>query len=235
MKLTKDQIADLYAFTRKHYVEHYDLQTELVDHLANGIEAQWQEHAERTFEDARLREFRKFGVGGFEKVVRKRRNAMSRKYWQTILRFYKEYFRLPKIIMALGLTVLVALLYKSFPLEFRYHIIIGVFFIIVASLLFIQFKNRANNELEMVKYGKKWMLKDQIFTYGNIAGLINLIPLTLNFQYFRNNIPMDNMLVLLGFAFLTVAICLLSYITFVIIPKKSEELLAEIYPEYKMA
>ncbi|WP_262494794.1 hypothetical protein [Balneicella halophila] len=32
------QLERLYEFTRQHYVEHYDLQSELVDHLANAIE-----------------------------------------------------------------------------------------------------------------------------------------------------------------------------------------------------
>lgn len=36
--LSKEDIQNLYTFTRQHYVEHYDLQTELVDHLANDIE-----------------------------------------------------------------------------------------------------------------------------------------------------------------------------------------------------
>ena len=44
MKLTTEQIDQLYRFTRQHYVEWYDLQTELVDHLANAIEEQWQEN-----------------------------------------------------------------------------------------------------------------------------------------------------------------------------------------------
>lgn len=41
MKLTPEQIQELYKFTRQHYVEHYDVQTELVDHLANDIEQIW--------------------------------------------------------------------------------------------------------------------------------------------------------------------------------------------------
>ena len=31
-KLDKTQIDKLYKFTRRHYVEYYDVQTELVDH-----------------------------------------------------------------------------------------------------------------------------------------------------------------------------------------------------------
>ncbi|MDO5969467.1 hypothetical protein Q4Q35_06575 [Flavivirga aquimarina] len=41
-RLTELQINKLYAFTKKRYVEWYDVQIELVDHLANGIESQWE-------------------------------------------------------------------------------------------------------------------------------------------------------------------------------------------------
>ena len=69
MKISKEQIDRLYEFTRQHYVEYYDLQTELVDHLANSIESQWQENPKLTFEDALKIEFKKFGVFGFSDVV----------------------------------------------------------------------------------------------------------------------------------------------------------------------
>ena len=36
--LTNEQIKNLFKFTKKHYVEWYDLQSELVDRLANDIE-----------------------------------------------------------------------------------------------------------------------------------------------------------------------------------------------------
>ena len=41
MKLTETHIKELYTFTRQHYVYFYDVQTELVDHLANDIENIW--------------------------------------------------------------------------------------------------------------------------------------------------------------------------------------------------
>ena len=49
MKVSTAQIEKLYKFTRDHYVEHYDLQTELVDHLANGIETRWKENPKLSF------------------------------------------------------------------------------------------------------------------------------------------------------------------------------------------
>ena len=52
MKLNKEQIDRLYEFTRQHYVYWYDLQTELVDHMANSIETKWQQNPKIDFEDA---------------------------------------------------------------------------------------------------------------------------------------------------------------------------------------
>jgi len=53
MTLTEEHIDQLYKFTRKHFVEHYDVQTELVDHLANDIEQIWIDQPKLSFEEAR--------------------------------------------------------------------------------------------------------------------------------------------------------------------------------------
>ena len=84
MKLNESQIEKLYLFTRQHFVEWYDLQTEIVDHLANAIETQWIENSNRTFEEALQIEFKKFGVFGFMEVVEKRQAALSKKYVKII-------------------------------------------------------------------------------------------------------------------------------------------------------
>lgn len=74
MKLSTQQIEQLYAFTRQHLVEWYDLQSELVDHLANAIEQEWEQNPNRTFEEILNKEFQKFGVFGFMGVVEERQN-----------------------------------------------------------------------------------------------------------------------------------------------------------------
>ena len=60
MTLSKEQIENLYAFTRKHFVEYYDLQTELVDHMANDIEVILEKDSSLNFEQAREKAFKKF-------------------------------------------------------------------------------------------------------------------------------------------------------------------------------
>ncbi|MDB2606420.1 hypothetical protein N9Y48_01440 [Zobellia sp.] len=235
MKLAKDQIQELYSFVRKQYVEHYDLQTELVDHLANGIEEQWLHYPERTFNEARLKEFKKFGVTGFEKVIKEKTRSVRKKYRNIVWGFYKDFFRMPKIVLLLGLVLIIVSSLILVPLAFRYNTIIGIFYSIVLILFYLVFKRRKYNELEMVKYGKKWMLKDQIYTYGEIINIVNLLPITLNIKYLRNSIPMDNVWVLVSFSIGIASTILLSYVLFFVIPSKADELLAKNYAEYKIS
>ena len=234
MKLTSAQINELYSLTRKHYVEHYDLQTELVDHLANGIEKQWQKTPELPFKNALQQEFEKFGVLGFEEIVRKRRRAMEWRYLKIVLRFYREYFKLPKIVLTAIIILVVYSLLWVFPAAHRYDTFVVVLLANTMLVLFIFFMNRSGNELECVKYGKKWMLKDEIYNYGKYANFFNLFPIILNMPYFRKIIPVDNGYSILLFATLIVGLGLISFVTVFIIPKKADELLAETYPEYKM-
>jgi hypothetical protein len=62
MKLTKQQIENLYQFTRQHYVVHFDLQTELVDHMANVIKTIWETNPGLSFKDTRDKTFKIFGI-----------------------------------------------------------------------------------------------------------------------------------------------------------------------------
>lgn len=224
MKLTQDQIQELYKFTRAHYVEHYDLQTELVDHLANGIEKQWAQNPNLSFEEAKQKEFKKFGVFGFMDVVAERQKALSKTYQKIILRFYKEFFTLPKVMLTFGLTLLVYLILVQIPTK---HLTLIKF--IVTILAFIPLVVLGvKRQKELKKKEKKMMLEEMLLNHNRILGLF-LLP----FHYW-------NMTTSIAFSFGNVfksafitAFFLLLYIVLFVIPSKAEQLLAETYPEYK--
>ncbi len=69
-KVNSNQIDRLYRFTREHFVEYYDVQTELVDQLASAIEKQWREDPAIGFENALQEEFKKFGYLVFWKLLK---------------------------------------------------------------------------------------------------------------------------------------------------------------------
>ena len=52
MQLSKDQIDQLFAFTKKKMVHWHDLQVEIVDHLAERIEEEMNADSKLGFDDA---------------------------------------------------------------------------------------------------------------------------------------------------------------------------------------
>ena len=142
MKLTQEQIERLYQFTRQHYVEYYDLQTELVDHLANAIEAEWQENPKLTFEVILQKEFKKFGVFGFMDVVEKRQAALNRKYNGIFWNHFKAFFTIPKVILT---TTLVGITYFFLNISlYKADVVLIAFVIIILSFYFfiVYFANK---------------------------------------------------------------------------------------------
>ncbi len=228
MKLSAEQIERLYQFTRQHYVEYYDLQTELVDHLANAIEEQWQQSPKLSFEEALQIEFKKFGVFGFMDVVEKRQSTLNKKYSKIVWNELKEFFTIPKIIgtfLAIGIVF-----YLLKQLQGDFWIVQSLFFILIISyfvgMMILMRRNKRRNK----QNGKKWLLKEIIFGYSSSAGLINL-PIQFAIHLKGENYH-DGFLLL--FSFLLITLGLTEYIMLILIPSKAEDFLRETYPEYKM-
>ena len=227
MKLNETQIDQLYLFTRKHFVEYYDLQTELVDHLANAIETQLQEFPNRTFDEALQIEFKKFGVFGFMEVVEKRQTALSKKYAKIIWSHFKNFFHLPQII---GTLSAVGILFYILKISFYSEIIVISLLILVLVFFFVELvRNAKKMKKSNEKTGKKWLFKEILTGYGQTSGFM-FLPLQ-TVYHFRSLFNDD--LVLLCCSFLLVSLGIFQYIVLVIIPNKAEEYLKETYPEYQ--
>ena len=231
MELTKNQIDELYKFTRKHYVYHYDVQSELVDHLANDIENIWQETPNLSFEQARDKSFKKFGIFGFMDVVEKKQSQMTKKYYKIIFKFAKEWFRLPKIVLTLAM---IYGFYKLQNVESSYTIYLIIFFIVISAQLIGVFINSRKLNKKYLESGKKWMFEDiiSINGLGNTALLIFYV-FDFSFRTSGDFLLMGEFRKFLS-AFLITFVVLLGYITLVVVPKKAQQLLQEMYPQYKL-
>lgn len=227
--VNQDEIQELYTFTRKHFVEHYDLQTELVYHLANGIEKQWEATPSLTFQDALNREFKKFRIFGFQDVLSERMKAMDKKYRAIIWRFYKEYFKLPKIMLILCLTMVYFSVLRKLDPEEAYFFFIATVILSMGPLLIMNLKFRK----KIKSKERKWLLEEMIF---NQMGYFNLFLLPVhifNFGLISHRLFL-NQYFLLGFSFVVVCYIIMIYVMIKVIPPKAEQLLSETYPEYKM-
>ena len=230
MKISETQIEQLYKFTRQHYVYHYDVQTELVDHLANDIEKIWEEHPKLSFEEARDKSFKKFGIFGFMDVVEKKERQMTKRYYKIVLRFIKEWYKLPKIILTLVLFFGFYQLQKN-----TYsHIIYTSIFYGIISLQFMFLLIKGNQlKKKRKKTGKSWMF-EHILIVNGMANICMILFFFFDFSFAENDfLVMSDFRRILS-AFLVTFILILGYITLYVIPRKTEELLQETYPEYKL-
>ncbi|ARV06976.1 hypothetical protein BTO04_09885 [Polaribacter sp. SA4-10] len=231
MKLTTNQIDELFKFTRKHYVYHYDVQSELVDHLANDIESTWKETPNLSFEQARDKSFKKFGIFGFMDVIEAKQKAMNKRYRKILWRFFKEWFTLPKVVTTIAVFLSIFFFLK---IPFSEYILLGTLFIFVVFDLINQFRNRKNQKQKKQKKEKIFLLESMIGeTKGGFTGItlinafnfVNLSHVNFSALEIHWSIIVSLTATLLGVLF---------YVINYIIPQRAEELLEETYPEYKL-
>ena len=97
-ELTGEQIAQLFEFTRKHYVEHYDVQVELVDHLASSIETELEQNPSSNFDTSLSNVFSSFGIFGFGDVIEQKAKAVWRNQWKLWFKILKGQFKFPTLL-----------------------------------------------------------------------------------------------------------------------------------------
>ena len=229
MKLTELQIQNLYAFTRKHFVEHYDLQTELVDHLANDIEEQWQIQPKLSFEDAKNKAFKKFGIFGFMDVIEQKGKAMNKRYMKYLWTELKKWFVLPQLIATISLFMLFYLAFYS-----RFAVVLSVVFYVLVAVWAIYKGIQLNRQFRRRKEisNKKWLLEEMIFKQ---AGGTSLVALSQIYNVFIvTDEFLTNIYAIVGLSLAYTAIFLIYYISFELIPNKAEKLLNETYPEFSL-
>jgi len=136
-KITQKENEQLFKFCKNRYIFYYDVQIELVDHLASAIEQQWETDPDLLFEIALKNIYRKFGgITGFDKIKWKKRRELRRKYNRLLWKFFLEFYKLPKIIMTFVFTVG---LFTLFQLTEKPSWIVIAYIAFITSPLFITF------------------------------------------------------------------------------------------------
>ena len=231
-KLTDIEIEKLFVFTKKHYVDYYDLQLELVDHLSNGIEAQWQENARLSFNDALQKEFKKFGIFGFTDLVDERRAKMGKRYNKLILTILKTYITLPKVIVSVVLFLATYLVLSFAP--YNNYIVIFLFVVPFLIMFYKTIAYRVQRKKAIKVKNRIWMFEEIITSYGDKVFMFQILiqfPQSLSKPIFWQNI-LGSSLGLFTVSFLLVLFLLVVYIMIYVIPSKAKEHIMAVHPEY---
>lgn len=102
-ELTPAQIDELYAFVKRKGVDYYDLQIELVDHLASEIEQKIEDYPALTFEKALESVYAGFGIFGFTEVIEKAHFAVARRSTKLWWSYFKQFWKLPRLLFTIAL------------------------------------------------------------------------------------------------------------------------------------
>ena len=126
-QLTAEQVQKLFDFTKENHVNYIDVQYELVDHLATGIEEQLKSNPTLDFELAIKNEKQKFPLTGFYHFVEQKEKALI-KYWNNkIWSILRVYLKLPQILLTLTLFISVYFFYLKNPMEVTMSIGFGLY------------------------------------------------------------------------------------------------------------
>ena len=108
--LNEDQTHRLYQFVKSKYVDYYDVQMELVDHLACEIEKTWMTDENITFDHALNQVYQRFGIYGFSQIVQTKEAAIRRQNRLMCLREFKKFFTFPRILFSLALLFAITII-----------------------------------------------------------------------------------------------------------------------------
>ena len=217
-KLTSKQIDNLFELCEFHNVHYYDVQIELVDHLASSIEALWETNPELSFEEAAFLVGEQFGIdtgfnlaynsllppisgktytgeSGFEAIKEAKEKELRRKYDRLQWKYIGEFFKLPKIILTLAISFALFFVLKISNNDILVSYCIQGFYILFLAiyLIFIYPKKFRLN----IVAGKTFLLYEQFrnIKRGAIgAGLsfVNISPLICKLMLLRLNPPYSN-------------------------------------------
>lgn len=153
MMLSEQQIQSLFTFCEKHFVKYYDVQVELVDHLANAVELEMQKDPKISFEKALEKVHQSFGVMGFAPLVAAKQRQAEKQGRSLFWKLFKGQFKWPKILLFFLITVILFTIFSNNLISIR-----GTFVTIVLAGCYFDLFQTLHIRRVISKSGKKFLL-----------------------------------------------------------------------------
>ena len=152
MELSDDQIERLFQFTKEQGIHYYDVQIELVDHLATNMEAAMAADETLTFPDALKKAFGSFGVAGFEDVCAEKAGAANTGEYKMLMNEAKQWLTFPRLMLLLALGSLIFYLGTVFEPVVRVYVVMVLSFGLYGYSFYISFVGNATKNLLLLSY-----------------------------------------------------------------------------------
>lgn len=177
-QLTKSEIEVLFKFVRSKYVRYIDVQYELVDHLATGIEHLRATDNNISLDQALEKVYSTFPITGFSNIIQQKESRMSRYWWRMIFKSLIKYLRPNRLVICV--LIYFSLVYLI--LNFDFLAVIPTFFLIVVLSLHTWLMQPETYTARFTDYSNKYlvvkMFRDS--TMGNLWVTIAAVNLLTN-------------------------------------------------------
>lgn len=234
-KLTETEINELFALCEQKGIKHFDLQIELVDHLASAIEQKWQEEPLLEFHDIMYPLVRQFGRHGFSDIVEEKQSALKKKYLDLQWKYIREFFRLPKIILTITITIS---LFSLFVLSQDYLVFFfGLMALHEISLLVYTYAIFPKKQKINLPEGKFFLLYEHLKSekYRIMTSGKGPMSLVMAFYFLNNHYniaDMNSLSFKLIAAFLVVFTGIITIVVWFYIPKRIKEDFLNEFPQF---
>lgn len=163
--LTTDEIAELYKYCERKKVLYYDIQIEIVDHMATAIEEKRKANPDLPFKQALEEVHTSFGSFGLQEIVNSKTSAMSKHYGKIRRQLFWSYFTFPKIALTFLLVVVCITMERLLPVSLLPYTLIVMGCFILYSFIYHEVLKR---KLRKQQRQKLLMTDSQYFDFGFI-------------------------------------------------------------------
>lgn len=230
--LKKSQVAQLFRLCSLNFVNEYDVQIEIVDHLASDIENQWAGNPELNFKQALKNAVEKFGNDGFYEMKLAKVKSLEKKYNRLLWNFFIRFYSWPKIVFTVFSSWLLSrMLVNMENLYWLMGISFAAMIIFLVWYYFIYFRK---NKLRIMP-GKQFLSQQYFNGFLNLGysflfitwQVFSLIPTA-----FKEVPPVNRQPWFFLISLVIVALCILIYAGYFVVPKKIAQHFNEQFPQY---
>ena len=233
-KLAPEQIDDLYLFCEEQDINYYDLQMELVDHLAAAIEKKWTEEPKLSYDKALWAVFDKFGISGFRNIRKAKENHLRKKYSRVLWQYIGEFFLLPKIILTLALTLILFSIFRISGNHLEIYILLLAVYTLFLSILLMVYKEKC--QINLIQ-GKSFLLYDYLKSIRISYYAAYQLPASVFSIYFigmkhSDSYPLNNLSFELILAFSVAFFSIFLVAISIYVPKRIKEDFTREFPQF---
>ncbi len=130
--LSTNQILAVKRLVQSKYVKYYDIQLELIDHIASNIEENLRQ-SDKTFQTLLAEAHDYWSSDRIDKIVKSKKKTLRWSWTRRMNGYILSYFRLPRILLVLALTMLMVYVFHQKEV---YEEVIGYFWFFIGGSCF---------------------------------------------------------------------------------------------------